>query len=46
VLIPVEEKDTEPDVHLRVMAAIERRLKRQPGLAASGHRTGRLPVAL
>jgi hypothetical protein len=46
VLIPVEEKDTETDVHRRVMAAIERWLKRQPDLAASGHRTDRLPVAL
>jgi hypothetical protein len=46
VLIPVEEKDTEADVHLRVLAAIERRLKKQPGLAASGQWTGRLPVAL
>jgi len=46
VLVPVEEKDTETDVHLRVMAAIERRLKRQPSLAASGQRTDRLPVTL
>jgi len=46
VLVPVEEKDTETDVHLRVMAAIERRMKRQPDLAASGQWTSRLPVAL
>jgi hypothetical protein len=46
VLVPVEEKDTETDVHLRVMAAIEWRLKRQPDLAASGQWTCRLPVAL
>ena len=46
VLIPVEEKDTETDVHQRVMKAIERRMKRQPSLTASGQRTDRLPVTL
>ena len=46
LLVPVEEKDTETDVHQRVMKAIERRMKRQPSLTASGQRTDRLPVTL
>jgi thymidylate kinase len=45
ILVPVEEKDTETDVHRRVMAALDRRLKKLTAQSAAGQYTDRLPTA-
>jgi dTMP kinase len=44
ILVPVEEKDTETDVHRRVMAAVDRRLKKLTAQSAAGQYTDRLPT--
>jgi hypothetical protein len=44
VLVPVEEKDTETDVHRRVMAAVDRRLKKLTAQSAAGQYADGLPT--
>ena len=45
VLVPVEEKDTETDVHRRVTAAVDRRLKKLTAQSVAGQYTDELPTA-
>jgi hypothetical protein len=45
VLVPVEENDTETDVHRRVTAAVDRQLKKLTAQSVAGQYTDGLPTA-